>query len=266
VLSGKPTTTGTPSFNITVTDSVQNTASATFSMTVAAGVTITTPATLTGGYQGAVYTGATLAAVGGSGTGYTWAWAAAGGSAIPAGLNLSAGGAISGTPTAAGTFSVVISVTDSAQNSASSTFSLTVEPTLAVTTVSPIKSGTINAAYSQSLGASGGSGTGYTWSHQQCRNNRLAAVNLTLNPAGVVAGTPLSTGSATFNVTVTDSQSHTATGTLSVTVYSKLTVTTTTLPAGRPGNRLFADPGGRGWHWYGIHLDRDIQQPCRHMA
>ena len=249
VLSGKPTTTGTPSFNITVTDSVQNSASAAFSMTVAAGVTIATPATLTGGYQGAVYTGATLAAVGGSGTGYTWAWAAAGGSAIPAGLNLSAGGAISGTPTAAGTFSVVISVTDSAQNSASSTFSLTVEPTLAVTTVSPIKSGTINAAYSQSLGASGGSGTGYTWSTNNAGTTALAAINLTLNAAGVVAGTPLSTGSDTFNVTVTDSQSHTATGTLSVTVYSKLTVTTTTLPASDQGtaySQTLAAAGGTG--------------------
>jgi hypothetical protein len=249
VLSGKPTTAGTPSFSITVTDSAQNTASATFSMTIAAGVTISTPGTLTGGYQGAVYPGETLAAVGGSGTGYTWAWAAASGSALPAGLNLSAGGAISGTPTAGGTFSVVITVTDSAQNTASSTFSLTVESTVAITTANPLKSGTINAAYSQSLAASGGSGTGYTWSTNTAGTTSLAAINLTLNAAGLVAGTPLSTGSATFNVTVTDSQSHTATGTLSVTVYASLTVTTTTLIATNVGaaySQTLAAAGGTG--------------------
>lgn len=249
VLSGKPTAAGSPSFGITVTDSVQNTASATFSMTIAAGVTITTPATLPGGYQGAAYPGATLAAVGGTGTGYTWAWAAASGSALPTGLNLSAGGAISGTPTAAGTFSVVITATDSAQNTASSTFSLTVESTVTVTTTSPLKSGTINAAYSQSLGASGGSGTGYTWSTNTAGTTALAAINLTLTPAGLVAGTPLSTGSATFTATVTDSQSHTGTATLSVTVYASLTVTTTTLPATNVGSaysQTLAAAGGTG--------------------
>ena len=249
VLSGKPTAGGTPSFGVTVTDSAQNTASATFTLTISAGITITTPPTLPSGYQGAVYPEATLAATGGTGSGYTWTWAAASGSSAPAGLNLSTGGAISGTPTASGTFSVVITVTDSAQNTASSTFSLTVEATLAITTVSPLKSGTINAAYSQSLAASGGSGTGYTFSTNNPGTSSLATVNLALTPAGLVTGTPSSTGTATFTVTVTDSQGHTATATLSITIYASLTVTTTTLPAGSVGtaySQTLAAAGGTG--------------------
>ena len=249
VLSGKPTASGTLSFSITVTDSASNTASATFSLTISGGITITTPTTLPAGYQGTAYPGATLAATGGSGTGYTWTWAAASGSTAPAGLTLSTGGAITGTPTASGTFSVVITVTDSAQNTSSSTFSLAVEAKLVITTVSPLKSGTLNAAYSQFLAASGGSGTGFTWSTNSAGTNSLAAVNLSLTPAGAVFGTPLSIGTATFTATVTDSQSHTATLTLSITIYASLTVTTTTLPTGYIGtaySQTLAAAGGTG--------------------
>jgi len=249
VLGGKPSTAGTPSFSITVTDSAQNSASATFTLNIAAGVSIATPTTLPGGYQGTAYPGATLAATGGTGTGYTWTWAAASGSTVPAGLNLSAGGAISGTPSASGTFSVVITVTDSAQNSASATFSLTVESVLTVTTNSTMKSGTINAAYSQSLAASGGSGSGYTWTTNTAGTTALAGINLSLNSAGIVSGTPLATGTATFAVTVTDSQSHTATATLTITVYASLTITSSTLPAtnvGIPYSQTLAAAGGTG--------------------
>jgi hypothetical protein len=55
-----------------VTDSVGNTASATFAITINAGVSITTGTTLPTGYVGASYS-QTLAATGGSGTGYSWA-------------------------------------------------------------------------------------------------------------------------------------------------------------------------------------------------
>jgi hypothetical protein len=117
-----------------------------------------------------------------------------------------------------------------------------------------MKSGTINSAYSQSLTASGGSGTGYTWSTNPAGTTSLAAVNLALSPAGVVTGTPLSTGTATFAAKVTDSQSHTATATLTVTIYASLTVTTTTLAATNVGalysQTLVAAGGtGTGYAW-----------------
>ncbi len=252
VLSGKPTTAGPATFGITVTDSASNTATATFSLTIAPGVSIN-PITLPAGYQGTAYPGATFTATGGTGTGYSWSWAPASGSTLPAGLSLSTAGAVSGTPTAAGTFNLVVTVTDSASNTASTTVTLTVQATLSVSSTT-LASGTVNVAYSQTLTAAGGSGTGYTWSTNSAGTASLAAVNLTLASTGVISGTPTTTGTATFTATVTDSASHTATATLSITVYSALTVTTTSLPSTDAGvayaQTLGAGGGsGTGYTW-----------------
>lgn len=248
VLSGIPTATGTPSFGITATDSVGNIASATFNLTIAAGVSITSSNTLPGGYQGTAYPGATFTATGGTGLSYSWTWAAAGGSSIPAGLSLSTAGVVSGTPTASGTFSIVVTVTDSASNTASATVSLTVEATLAISTTSPLHGGSVNTAYSQTLAATGGSGTYSSWIVTTGAPS-LAAINLSLSTAGVLSGTPTATGVATFTVQVTDSESHTATANFSVTVYAALTVTTATLPATNAGasySQTLAAAGGSG--------------------
>ena len=252
VLSGKPTTAGPATFGITVTDSVSNTATATFSLTIAPGVSIN-QVTLPAGYQGTAYPGATFTATGGTGTGYSWSWAPASGSTLPAGLSLSTAGVVSGTPTAAGTFSLVVTVTDSASNTASTTVTLTVQATLSVSSTT-LASGTVNVAYSQTLTATGGSGTGYTWSTNSAGTSSLAALNLTLASTGVISGTPAGPGTATFTVTVTDSASHTANATLSITVYSALTVTTTALPSTDAGvayaQTLGAGGGsGTGYTW-----------------
>jgi len=249
VLSGKPTTVGNPSFSVTVTDSVSNTATAAFSMTISAGVTITTGSPLPAGYQGAAYPATTFAATGGTGAAYSWTWAAASGSSLPAGLNLSTGGLISGIPTAAGTFSIVVTVTDSSLNTASATFSLTVEATLTITTTSPLKTGAAGAAYSQQLAATGGTGAGYTWSINAAGSSSLAAIGLGLSSTGLVSGASPSLGSANFTATVTDSASHTASLPFTVTINNQLTITTTTLPAATTGagySQTLSAAGGSG--------------------
>lgn len=233
LLSGPPTTPATSSFTITVSDSASNTASATFSLTVNSALAINA-ITLPKGYQGAAYPGATFTATGGSNAGYSWSWTAASGSSLPAGLGLSAGGAISGTPTAAGTFSVVVKVTDSASNTASQTFSLTVEAMLAITSPATLKSGTINVPYSTTLAAIGGSGT-YTGWTVTVGAAQLGPLSLTLSSGGVLSGTPTVAGNATFTVQVSDSESHTATASLTVSIFSALTITTTSLPAAGAG-------------------------------
>ena len=255
VLSGKPSTVGTPSFSVTVTDSVSNTATAAFSMTISAGVSITTGSPLPSGYQGTAYPATTFGATGGTGTGYSWTWAAASGSSLPSNLSLSTAGLISGTPTTAGTFSIVVTVTDSALNTASATFSLTVEATLTITTTSPLKTGSVNVAYSQQLAATGGTGAGtYTWSTNAAGTSSLAAVGLTLSPAGLVSGASPLLGAASFAATVTDSASHTASVTFAVTITNLLTITTTNLPAATTGasysQPLSAAGGsGTGYTW-----------------
>ncbi len=247
VLSGKPTAAGPASFGITVTDSASNTATSTFSLTISPGVTIN-PITLPAGYQGTAYPGATFTATGGSGTGYTWSWAPASGSTLPAGISLSTAGVVSGTPTAAGTFNLVVTATDSVGNTASTTVALTVQATLSISTTT-LAPGTVNVAYAQALAATGGSGTGYTWTTDAAGTTSLATVNLTLASTGAISGTPTTTGTATFNATVTDSAGHTATAPLTIAVYSVLTVTTTTLPstdAGIAYSQTLAAGGGSG--------------------
>ncbi|HEX4156167.1 MAG TPA: family 43 glycosylhydrolase [Acidobacteriaceae bacterium] len=79
-------------------------------------------ASLAGGTQDVAYS-ATLLAVGGSGSGYVWTVSTG---ALPAGIALSTGGTLSGTPTATGTASFSVTVKDSAGNTATAALSIAV--------------------------------------------------------------------------------------------------------------------------------------------
>ena len=131
---GTPTSAGTTSSTITVTDANGNTDSDTFSLTVTANPTIDTtslpPADVSLAYS------FTLVAVGGSGTYTTWALTVG---SLPAGLNLNTStGVISGTPTTAGTAFVTFTVTYSASNtSAPAVLQLLVNPVPVLTSHRP---------------------------------------------------------------------------------------------------------------------------------
>ena len=125
-LSGTPTTPGTSTFTAKVTDSASPAATATKSFTLTVSdLAIDTAATLPAAAVSVPYT-ETLLASGGTSP-YTWALSSG---TLPAPLTLSAAGVLSGTPTAAGTFTFSIKATDSASPAASVTksFSLTVAP------------------------------------------------------------------------------------------------------------------------------------------
>jgi hypothetical protein len=74
---------------------------------------------LPAGTYGTSYT-ATLGATGGVGS-YSFTWSAASGSTLPPGLTLSSGGVASGTPTATGTYNVVVTASDANSSSADTT-------------------------------------------------------------------------------------------------------------------------------------------------
>src|SRR6516162_2142280 len=97
--------------------------------------------------------GFSLTASGGTAP-YHWSWAAAGGSSLPAGLNLS-NAAISGIPTATGSFAVIVTVTDSgspaAQQTANYTIAITTTVALSITSTSPPE-GTLGAVYGNGPG------------------------------------------------------------------------------------------------------------------
>lgn len=81
-----------------------------------------TTSTLPGGTVGVPYTTQQLTATGGTNS-YTWSIASG---TLPAGLTLSSAGAITGTPTAAGTSAFVVSATDSNGQSIPGNLSITV--------------------------------------------------------------------------------------------------------------------------------------------
>jgi hypothetical protein len=129
-LSGTPTTAGTFSMTIQVTDSAGLTASRALSLLInPATLSITTSRQFPDGTLNQPYS-QLLAASGGQAP---YRWAATG---LPAGLSInSTSGLISGTPTAAGDFGIAITVSDNTLTNISDRFTLTVKlpPTPGVT-------------------------------------------------------------------------------------------------------------------------------------
>ena len=121
VISGTPAAAGTADFTVQVSDSesTPQTATAELSITVNQ-VTITTSSP-PAGTTNVAYT-ATLAAAGGV-TPYTWTLLSGG---LPVGLNLSATGVISGTPTVTGPSTFTVQVADSEGTPATATAQLTI--------------------------------------------------------------------------------------------------------------------------------------------
>ena len=154
--------------------------------------------TLAAATVGVAYS-ATLTAANGT---TPYAWSLAQGS-LPPGLSLAAGGTITGTPTAPGTYAFTVRVDDAAAPPANDTQNLSIQvvyPSLAITTTT-LPSGTVGTAYSSSLAASGGAPP-YTF----------APVfgllrGLSLSGAGGLTGTPILPGSGPLWFTVSDSAS-----------------------------------------------------------
>src|SRR5260370_116506 len=149
-ITGSPSSIGTFPFTVTATNTRNQAGSALLSISVASTINIQ-PTSLPDGQVAVAYS-QTLQATGGKSP-YQWSLASG---ALPAGLALSSGGQISGTPTASGTANFTIKATDS--NAASGTQALSINVTAApvtITTVSP-PDGQVGTAYGQSLQASGG--------------------------------------------------------------------------------------------------------------
>lgn len=113
VLSGTPTAGGTFTFTVSATDSATGTgpftAAQNYSLTIAAPTIAVAPSALPKAAFGAAYS-QTVTASGGIAP---YSYSVTSGT-LPQGLNLSAAGVLSGTPTEVGTFNITISATDAA--------------------------------------------------------------------------------------------------------------------------------------------------------
>lgn len=229
VISGTPAATGSFAITFRVTDAAGAASTAPLNLTVASAssITITTAAVLPQAVVNSLYA-VTLAATGGSGTGYQWSLAP--GSTLPGGLTLNPlTGAISGTPVVAGTSQFTIQVVDSAGGSASKQFTLTVAAAvLSITTASPLPDAVIGAPYTATVQAAGASGAGYVFT---LAGGALPS-GLTLNPNGTISGTPTQAGAAQLTIQVQDSAGATASKPFTLNVAAAtLSITATALAA-----------------------------------
>ena len=229
IIAGVPTTAGSFSFNWVVTDANNLSTSKSFTIVITGPVlSITTASPLPNGSVGQSYSQTLVAANGAP----PYQWTA--GAGVPPGLTLNpSSGSITGTPTTLGNYSFQVTVTDSANNTATSNFALTITaPSLTITTISPLFNGTVGVAYSQTLTASGGKQP-YQWSVVSGSTG-----GLTLDPnSGALQGTPQTAGAFTFTAQVSDSAGNTAKQQFSLTINTPtLTIVTSgSLPSGAVG-------------------------------
>jgi hypothetical protein len=229
------------------TDIMFDQAANTWTQVFPATLDVTTTSPLANGLVDKAYPATQLTATGGTGT---LTWSRAGGT-LPSGMVLATTGKITGTPTAAGTFSFTVSVHDAAKPTplvGTKTLSLTINPMTITTTSLP--AGFIDKAYSAKLTESGGKGTlVYTVIAG------TLPIGIKLSAAGAFSGLPTAIGTSSFTVQLTDHNTPTpnvATKALSITV-NPMTITTTSLPNGVHAKayaaKLAVSGGKSPWVW-----------------
>ena len=207
-VTGTPTTAGSSTITVTATDGSNPTNKTTGPVTITVvpsttGLSLTSPPNAT---VDVPYTGT----IGVSGGTAPYSCSITVGS-LPAGLSLASNCVITGTPTTAGTVTVTVHATDSANPVASTTgpVSITVSPIPTLTLTGSLPNATLGVPYTQTLTATGGI-TPYTYT---ITAGSLPA-GLTLSSSGVISGTPTAVGASSFTVTVTDTETTPQTASL----------------------------------------------------
>ncbi|MFN0255358.1 Ig-like domain-containing protein [Pedobacter ureilyticus] len=200
-ITGTPTTAGSYTVNVQVTDGAGSSVTNSYTINVIQPLVIANK-TLADGTVGGAYPTETLpAATGGTGP-YSYVSAN-----VPAGLSFNpTTREITGTPTEAGNFSITLTVTDADGRTATNTYALRVNGALTLATAT-LPAGTVGVAYpTQTLPAVSGGTAPYIYT----------ALNL---PAGLsfnaatreLSGTPTVGGDYTFAIRVTDAGTNAVT-------------------------------------------------------
>jgi hypothetical protein len=245
VLSGTPTSIGTFNIAVTVVDANGCMFSVVMPLTISGTcptITATAP-TLPTATQGAVYPNAAFQASGGVAP-YSWSIILG---SLPTGMTLSSSGLLSGTPVQSGSFAFNVQARD-ANNcaSASQAVTLTVSKACGTITIAPSTlTAPTSVAYAAALTQSGDVAP-VTFTPTA----GTAPPGLTLSTTGILSGTPTAAGTYNMGVTVTDANSCSGSGVVTVAITScpTITVTAPTLPTATQGavypNVAFQAGGG----------------------
>lgn len=202
---------GTYQFTVTVTDSNACTASNNYALTIVPPTITIQPSSLVAGTIGTIYN-EQLNASGGSAP-YTYGVSSG---SLPAGLQLSSVGVLSGTPTLpAGTFDFAITATD--KNGAQGTINYNMIISCPTITIDPtqLPNAIIATAYEQQLNAIGGTPT-----YSYAIVTGALPGSFTLSSNGLLTGQPVAADLGTYNLTVkvTDANQCTALQEYAITV------------------------------------------------
>src|SRR5581483_3711565 len=148
MLSGTPTLPGNFDFTVKVIDETGCMGSVNYLLIVACPTIIISPSSLPGGVLNVAYS-QTLAASSNTASTFTFSLAAGN---LPAGLTLSLGGIISGTPTQAGNFPITVRAADTSGCTGTLTYTLTINnPTPALSGINPSSTVAGSAAFTLSV-------------------------------------------------------------------------------------------------------------------
>mgnify|MGYP000860383226 CR=1 FL=1 len=224
LLSGTPTAAAVSgSFNVTATDANGCTGTQNYQLTV--GCPTITLAALPSATAGSAYA-ANLSA---SPAGGNYQFSSAN---LPGWLTLTANGALSGTPPAAGTVNFNVNVTGFGGCAQTLAVALTVVCPALTVNPAALPNANLGAAYTQALTATPGSG------HTFSVSNGALPGGLTLAGNGTLTGTPTAAGTFSFTVTATGFGTCAGTRTYSLTVTgtcAPITVNPASLPGGTLG-------------------------------
>ncbi|MDX2033142.1 MAG: putative Ig domain-containing protein [Blastocatellia bacterium] len=240
-ISGTPTSSGTWGFTLRVGDNSNCFLNRAFSIEVGCPTFTINPGSLATGTVGAAYS-QNFSAFGGVSP-YNYSLLIGN---LPPGLTLSGTGAITGTPTAAGSFGFTMRVRDANDCFTFKPYSITIDPGCPPISITPLglQSASTGVPYTQNLEAGGGGR--HTFSIVA---NSLPPGLTLQSSSGLISGTPTTTGTYGFQVRATDANGCTglksytivvACGTITVTPGSPLSAT-----IGVPYSQSFTASGTR---------------------